>query len=398
MRNTKRVHAVLRSQPPATVLTALVMVCILTGPPSFAQDVPRAGQAADPRLTEQDNAYLNRHAKALLDQVDKVFERTRPQLPEPLERRLALLLLDAVLHDVYAPNRPPVQDFYHARMNRAVESMEHTSPAEGAMIWKLYNHGFVVRTATVTLAFDLHRGPAAFRVEDPEKGRTNVPCQLFRMSDASAERLVQQCDVLFVSHRHGDHADPWVAEAFLNQNKPVVAPADVFESAAFHARITHLKREAHTLQQLPIQDGARELQVVVYPGQQYQGRGTPNNVALVLTPEGMSFAHNGDQINDPYPEYQEDYKWIDRVREHHRVDVLMTNCWLNDIYRFTRGFNPKLVIPGHENELSHPVNDRVPYWRDSEYLELTFPQLLASDYPVLTMSWGESYHYIPQAE
>jgi L-ascorbate metabolism protein UlaG (beta-lactamase superfamily) len=218
------------------------------------------------------------------------------------------------------------------------------------------------------------------------------------MPDDVMNRIVNQCDVLFISHRHADHADPVVAQAFIDQGKPVVAPEEVFEGDPLQARMTHLRRVAHEMQTLAVKQGSLELDLVVYPGQQYQGSGIPNNVVLVFTPEGMSFAHNGDQINDPYPEYQEDYEWIDHVHEHHKVDVVMTNCWMNDIMRFTRGFDPKLVLPGHQNELGHPIWDRVPYWGDSEFLRLTYPQLLASNYPVVVMTWGESYHYAPSGD
>jgi L-ascorbate metabolism protein UlaG (beta-lactamase superfamily) len=352
----------------------------------------------DPRLTDDDDAYMSRQAEALLAEVSATLARVPPAVPESPDRRLALLLFDGVLHDQYAPNRPAVQRFYHAQIERAIAAMENTRVTDGAVIWKLYNHGFVVRTATVTLAFDVYRGAPGFRVDDAAKGRTIVPSPGFPLSDDLAARLVRQCDVLFVSHRHEDHADPWIARAFLDQGKPVVAPADTFEGLPIHDRVTHLKREAHVIQRLPVQDGARVLDVVVYPGQQYQGSGLPNNVVLVFTPEGMSFAHNGDQINDPYPQYQADYAWIDKVRDHHRVDVLMTNCWTDDIYRFTRGFDPKLVLPGHEDELGHQMWDRVPYWGDAEYLHLTYPQLLKSKYPVLAMTWGESYHYLRAAQ
>ena len=352
--------------------------------------------AVDPYLGKEDDAFFSRQAGALLDEVDKTLGDVPPRIPEPHERRLALLLLDAVVHEPYAPNRPEVQQFYHRRMERAVKEIEEKQVSEGAVIWRLYNHGFVVRTKTVTLAFDLYRGPNGFRLDDPANGKRNVPTEGFPISEALAERLARQCDVLFVSHRHGDHADPFVARAFLAQGKPVVSPPDAFQGEDFQPQITQLKREAHTLQELPIRGGTLVLKVVVYPGQQYQGSGVPNNVVVVFTPEGMSFAHNGDEINDPYPQYQEDFKWIDEVHNHHRIDVLMTNCWLNDIYRLTRGFDPALVIPAHENELGHPAYDRVPYWGDSAFLNLNYPQLLASDYPVLPMMWGESFHFVPK--
>lgn len=379
--------------------SSLVIVTMLIGfgMDSGADEPANAAVAQiDGHLSRNDDAYLNRQAGALLKEVEATLRKVPPQVPEPDERRLALYLLDAVLHDVYAPARAPVQAFYHARIEDAIRQMEAEKPDTGARIWKLYNHGFVVRTATVTLGFDLHRGPAYFKGNPVEGKPQLVPCDAFPISEALAARLAAQCDALFVSHHHADHVDEGLIRLLLEQGKPVVAPETVLKDTPMAGRITHLKREADTRQTLTIQGGARQLQVIVYPGQQYQGRGIPNNVVLVFTPEGLSFAHNGDQINDPYPQYQEDFKWSDKVHETQRVDVLMTNCWLNDPVRFVKGFDPKVVLPGHENELSHPMWDRVPYWGDAEFLQSNFPELKRSKYPVVTMTWGESYHYIPQ--
>ncbi|MBI2424144.1 MAG: hypothetical protein HYV27_15035 [Candidatus Hydrogenedentes bacterium] len=370
---------------------AMILLCATT----WAEEGAPVPPVVDPRLTQDDDAYLNRQAQSLLATVDETLAAHPPVVPEPLERRLALAVMDGLLHDVYAPNRPPIQAFYQRRIEQLTGAMEATQVQEGARIWKLYNHGFIVRTATVTLGFDLHRGVAGFRVNDPKEGKSSVPSPGFPIRQDFVERIARQCDVLFISHLHRDHADDAFAQAFIDQGKPVVAPPGVFPNSDLATKLTVLPREAGLLQRLPIQNGARELELVVYPGQQYQSGGPPNNVVLVFTPEKMSFAHNGDQINDPYPEYQEDFKWIDQVHEKYDVDVLMTNCWTNDIFRFTRGFDPKLVLPGHQNELGHPIWDRVPYWGDAEFLKLNYPELLASDYPVLVMTWGESYHYIP---
>jgi L-ascorbate metabolism protein UlaG (beta-lactamase superfamily) len=371
------------------------LICFSFSVTGYGDEIRQAAQTEDPRLNEDDNAYMNRQAEALLAAVHETLVANPPQAPEPIARRMALYVLDGVLHDVYAPSRPPVQGFYKQRIEGIARALENTKVEEGAQIWKLYNHGFIVRTASVTLAFDLHRGVPAFRVNDPEKGRVNVSSPGFPIGQDLVQRIASQCDVLFISHRHRDHADEAFAQVLVDQGKPIVAAPEVFRNSSLQEKLTMLPRKAHSLQRLSIQNGARELELVVYPGQQYQDGGPPNNVVLVFTPEGLSFAHNGDQINDPYPAYQEDYKWIDHVHEHHKVDVLMTNCWLNDVYRFTRGFDPRLVLPGHQNELGHPVWDRVPYWGDAEYLRLTYPELLASDYPVLVMTWGESYHYMP---
>ena len=332
----------------------------------------------DPSLNEIENHYLNRQTESFLSEVKKTITTLRPQYPLPRERHLSLLLLDAVLHDVYAAQRPPVQDFFTSQIKTSLEEIENTTVGQGAKIWKLYNMGFIVRTKSITIAFDLVTGESA-------------QAEGFTLSNDIMARFIKQCDALFISHRHRDHKDIWVAEQFIELGKPVVAPPQVWEGLPIHEKITHLKREAHTIQKLPLKGKTLQLDVVVYPGHQMSSH--ENNVSLIISPEGISFAHMGDQINEG--DFMIDYAWIDKVSDHHEVDILLPPCWTNEIYRIVKGFNPKLVIPGHENELGHSIDDRVPFWGDSEYLELTYPELKASDYPLVFMTWGESYHYRP---
>jgi hypothetical protein len=131
------------------------------------------------------------------------------------------------------------------------------------------------------------------------------------------------------------------------------------------------------------------LKVVVYPG--HQGVDIENNVSLVITPEELSFSQMGDQSN------VDDFGWIDEVGNHHVVDVLMPNCWTTDIVRVAKGFNPAIIITGHENEMGHTIDHREPYW-------LTYQRRDGSDRfggsrdvgydtPLILMTWGESYHY-----
>ena len=332
----------------------------------------------DPSLTLAANLHVDAQAEALLATIDATLQRHTPALPEPSERRLALLTLDAVLHDEYAPSRPPVQAFLERRIARAVEQITRTQVRSGARIWKLYNHGFVVRTRSVTFAFDLVSG-------------RNVGSDGFRIPDALVEQLADQCDALFISHRHGDHADELVAQTFLDRGKPVVAPTQVWEGRPIHARLTHLKRVAHELQALPVQGGARRLRVVGYPG--HQGASIENNVPLVFTPENLSFGHFGDQSNN------DDFAWIDTVADHHEVDVLLPNCWTTDIVRAVDGFDPAVVITGHENEMGHTIDHREPYWltyeRRSGSARFGGDPDVGYQAPLVLMTWGESYHYEP---
>jgi len=77
---------------------------------------------------------------------------------------------------------------------------------------------------------------------------------------------------------------------------------------------------------------------------------------------------------------------------------MMPNCWTNDIDRIAKGFNPKLILPGHELELGHSVWDRVPFWGDEQYLGTRFSALDKMGYPMIAMVWGESYHYMKQTD
>lgn len=330
----------------------------------------------DPTLSETENLFLNMQAEAMLGQAEEVFSNHPPAWPEAEARRSSLLLLDGVLHDVYAPSRPPVQIFLKTRIASAIDEIEQAEVREGARIWKLYNHGFVIRTQSVTIAFDLISAKSA-------------GLEGFSIEDDDMSRLVDLCDVLFISHYHYDHADEWVTQAFIDRGKPVVAPSGLWKDKSLHKQITHLEREAHTIQTLPVREGRQNLNVVVYPG--HQGPDIENNVILVITPEGLSFSQMGDQSND------DDFQWIDEVGNHHQVDVLMPNCWTTDIARVARGFKPALIITGHENEMGHTIDHREPYWLSYQRREgsdrFGGSKDVGYDTPLILMTWGESFHY-----
>lgn len=336
----------------------------------------KSSDLIDPALNEIQNQFMDKQAEALLSQATQVLSEYPPAWPEPPARKSALLLLDGVLHDIYAHHRYPVQEFFRTQMEKAIVEIEQSEIREGMCIWKMYDHGFVVRTPSVTIGFDLIRGLSA-RAEG------------FLIEEETMTRLIDECDVLFISHYHGDHAEEWVAQSFLDQGKPVVAPPQVWKDKAIHKSITHLERTPHLPQALPIQDGRQELKVIVYPG--HQGERIENNVSLVFTPEGLSFSHMGDQSNS------DDFAWIDEVAKHYQVDVLLPNCWTTDIVRVTKGYKPALVITGHENEMGHTIDHREPYWLTYQRREgsdrFGGNSEIGYDTPLVLMTWGESYHF-----
>ncbi|MCY1723207.1 MBL fold metallo-hydrolase [Prolixibacteraceae bacterium Z1-6] len=346
----------------------------------FAQryDKFEGGGAPDPQLSQKDNDYIDRQAAVFLDSVLSILN-TYPPAPikqEARERAWAKLLLDAVFHEHFAAQRKPVQQFFHQRIGQVINDLESTKVEYGAKVWKIYDMGFIVRTKSVTLAFDLVSGITSSS-ED------------FALSPEEIGKLVGHCDVLFISHRHEDHAEKSVAAQFIVQNKPVVAPEQMWKDDPLYDKITHLERMVNKSQKLKLAD--LELDLVIFPG--HQMRSIDNNVALVTTPDGITVAHLGDQINEG--DFMLDYQWIDKVGTNYNVDILMPAAWTMDILRIVKEFNPKVVLPGHELELGHTVWDRLPYWGDDEYLELNYNMLKQSEYPVVVLTWGESFFYQP---
>lgn len=340
-------------------------------------DKMEGGGKPDPQLSQKDNDYLDRQAKVFLDTVSAVLYKFPPGiLPEIRERGLAKLLMDAVFHEHFAVYRKPVQKFFRARVDQVIKELETTKVEKGVQIWKVYNMAFIARTKSVTIAFDLVSGITS---GSPD----------FTMSPDQIDRLAKQCDVLLITHRHPDHADKTVAERFLALGLPVVAPEQVWKDEPIFSQIIHLERSVDKTHKLKLK--RYTLDLVVYPG--HQMKSIDNNVYLVKTPEGISLAHIGDQINEG--DFMMDWDWIDQVAKNHPVDVLMPNAWTTDIFRIVKGFDPKLLLPGHEIEMGHTVWDRLPFWGDDQYLELNYSELKKSKYPVAVLVWGESYRHIP---
>jgi L-ascorbate metabolism protein UlaG (beta-lactamase superfamily) len=312
------------------------------------------------------DGYLNQQAKVSLTAVTDVFKLYPPEKEERLERKMAFLLIDNVLHEEKAASRPAVHEFLQNQIKNAVDEIRSEKVKKGAVIWKLYNHSFVVKTKSTTIGFDIQRGLAG------ESGLS--------LTKELMQPLIDVVDVLFISHYHSDHTDEWIAEKFLEQGKFVISPPEVFASSTIYSKILHPDRDNQKMQELALPSKGVSLKFVNHPG--HQGTDILNNVYLVFTPEGYSFAQTGDQSN------QKDFEWIDRVGDSHRVDVLFPNCWTSNPARLAKGFRPKLIITGHENEMGHTIDHREPFWLNAN----RWSEILT---PRIQMAWGEKFHYLP---
>jgi L-ascorbate metabolism protein UlaG (beta-lactamase superfamily) len=338
------------------MLLTICLSAFLAQTPAYVSSPRRLLTA--PELKDAPDEWLGRS----FAWVDATLAQHPPGITEHPVRRAALIRLDDILHIESAPQKPLVQRHFTGRMDRALAEIENTRVISGMRVWKLYDHGFLIRSAQATFAIDIVPGAPGIAG--------------FRVSQAWVERIAAQADALFISHWHDDHASEEVAQAFLALGKPVVAPPGLWKDKAISAKLTYPERKVDVVHRVA------KFQAIAFPG--HQGSRVLNNNYLITTPDGFTVMHTGDQSVDA--ETQRDWDWISQVGHRHHVDVYLPNCWMDHLDRAVRGVNPRLVITGHENEMAHTVPHREDYTQ-------TFNRLHGIPYPALVMTWGESYLY-----
>ena len=303
----------------------------------------------------KEDAYLMRQAKYMYELVDEALDEYQPAVGAPTSRRLALYNLDAMLHETKYDNSEPFKTFVSSRANKVIADMQ--SPVKkGMKIYKIYNDGFVARTKSVTIAFDVVRGAL--------KGDPIV-------SNEQIATIVDQCDILFLSHNHSDHVDRFVVDRFIAAGKPVIAASEILQGIE---GVTHYRSETDIINKKIKLKSGQKLAVKIYPGHQSE---MMCNVYVVTTPDGITVAQTGDQYNEG------DFKWIDTVKDQKpAIDALIINCWSMNIADAIKGFNPRYVLTGHENEKGHTIDHREAFW-------LTFQKLQPVTHDYVVMAWGE---------
>lgn len=298
-----------------------------------------------------------------LELVNDIIDQEKPSVEPPSKARMAALyLLDQMLHDTRLDGSPLIADFLDGRMQRVIADFE-VPLQEGMKIYKLYNDGWIVRTPSVAIGWDIYRGG---KVKEADRSL---------MSDSIARALVDRCDILFLTHNHGDHVDPFVVECFLEQGKPVVAPDEIMPG---DARILHTRRPEIWQESFKAANGA-QLKATVVPGHQDH---LQNNIYILTLPEGYTVSSSGDQW------LREDQDLMLNLQvKTPPVDVFMPICWAADLPGFCKSVGAKVVLTGHENELGHhSIDHREAYWLSYNKLE---------DFPIPNslMTWGESFFY-----
>ena len=124
------------------VLSVLAVISINLS----AQETPSRhavpGQRYLKEYWNQSELYLQHQAYQMLDLVDKALVANPPAKEINSERRMAMLLLDAVTHEPAPIDNPAVKEYLVTRMNRVLEDLDKPLKGRKSLrIYKLYNCG-----------------------------------------------------------------------------------------------------------------------------------------------------------------------------------------------------------------------------------------------------------------
>ncbi len=296
--------------------------------------------------------YIDDQSREALREAGEILRLNPPATTNNIQRRLALTTIDQVVHGYSNPDTvTALLDFLYERMQHVNELLSEPLNNDSLQIIKMYNAGFIVRDRKVTIAVDI-----------TSKNGTLVPDKLMR-------HIVEQCDILFVTHSHSDHCGKNIIDMFLADGKPVVADDKVYPN---NKSITHFRNIRNFSINLP--NGV--ITVNSLPGHQDD---LNNNCYIISLPCGKTFAHLGDQQD-------EDLDWMKGIYKTLPViDALIINCWTPRFTDVVGCFNPHLLISSHENEFSHSIDHREAYW-------LTFykyDNVFRLKIPYVVMTWGE---------
>jgi L-ascorbate metabolism protein UlaG (beta-lactamase superfamily) len=280
-------------------------------------------------------------------EIKEIFLKERPQTGDLTVREKCFGSIDDLIMGTFPPLNPDIGPFYTFMMQKALLEIENEVVTEGATIWQIYNHGFVVKTPSVIFGCDLFD---------------------FYFTEIFLE-LANILDAYFISHEHGDHQSMQLINAMKALGKPVVGPR---EFSAVSIKMNPGSTWIGAGMTVTAHDGLHG----DMPLRQFE----------IITPEGFKFLHTGDnQTSETLPPVTD-------------IDVLLLNAWINEsgtvpstvgVRIAVNKMKPKVTLPGHIMELGH-------LW--TSILPTTYREAIASDDGTLVseyyiLGWGERYHY-----
>lgn len=302
------------------------------------------------------NVYLNDQAKVAYPLIDSMLQACPPETEMSQNRQMALITLDQFLHDADYSKRTALYTFVNERMARMLTTMD--KPVfSGVRVYKLYNSGFILQTLKTTVAIDLVPG-----------GNTNKPF----LTDSVITEIVRRCDALLITNSDSRHAKKSVAKEFATAGKKVFVPQGLWSGLGESV----VPVGGDTVQTVE----AAGMTLHILPG--HNGKNTNNIYIMDFQGRGV-VAHTGAQDNDA------DYDRISQIHSQYDTDILLTRSANLRLEDMLAGFQPRMVITAHENEMESTVDKRESYWATQKRLK----RLAELNIPNVVMTWGESYDY-----
>jgi len=205
----------------------------------------------------------------------------------------------------HAVEKQPILHFYEAAFDKIKREVEETSVAtDAAVLWHVYNMGYIVKTRDSCFALDLHH--------------------------RRSEELIPMLDLLVVTHEHTDHMTPRLLDAFAKTGKPIIS--NFYPHTGFSATPRTLELGSITLHTC-ITDHNRKLRNFVQPCE------------IELHGERRDFViFTGGDTFDP-TQFRMHNDEVDVFIVHPRVGLLVTEA--------QKIVNPRLTLISHLLEMHH---------------------------------------------
>jgi len=287
-------------------------------------------------------------------------------------------------------SNPEFRDFYLRRINRVLNEVKTTTVTKGAVIWKLYSSGFLIKTPTAVFAIDAVEGPIKNQCSPRD-----ISGITFKWTEPMREEFARLVDVLLITHWHYDHASWALAQKMIEAGKQVVTTEhnkEKWQPAPFAAKLTTLSPGVdHKVGPLVVRvfDGVQWMGIDPKSGDPLSNASdVPDNVYLIRDAQGATFLHQGDNRGRDFKDWAQQ-----AVADGWHIDVwLFIMSWPKTLIKDIEQINgPTLLIPGHEYEFCHKRRDDPRLGMNKLMNFYTTLRERCSQNKALIMSWGEHY-------
>jgi len=330
--------------------------------------------------------------KMPLDEITAGLAKHPPQLGDNSARGPYIEALDAwaaARDTIYRDKNPETANaefyrYYLRSMKTALLEASKTQVDSGAVVWKLYSSGFLVKTPTATFAIDVVEGPYKNIKGSPD----DEPGYVFKWAEPMRQKFAETVDVLCVTHWHYDHTSYALTQDLIEAGKTVVVPQqlkDSWRNESFANELTVLEPDVdHSIAGPTIR---------VHNGVQYMvtdkdGKwisspkyDAENIVYLIRSGEGPGFHHHGDNRGTSYG------GWMRKaIKDGWTVDIWLTKTVIPEIAEMIH----PIIVPSHEYEMGHKPRHgigRLTPWHKS------FMKDRYAEGKGLLLTWGEHFHF-----